>query len=46
MNPIKAILNFHKGKKRECKQFLDVANRDLQKVIIDEDKLTQGTCIY
>jgi hypothetical protein len=37
----KAILNYHKGKKRECKQSLDTANRELQKVIIDDDKLVQ-----
>lgn len=41
INLLKAILNYHKGKKRECRQFLDIANRELQKIIIDEDKLTQ-----
>jgi exonuclease VII small subunit len=41
LNLLKAILNFHKGKKRECKQFLDIANNELQKVIVDDDKVTQ-----
>ena len=41
LNLLKAVLNYHKGKKRECKNLLDIANRELQKVIVDDEKLTQ-----
>lgn len=34
-------MNYHKGKKRECRQALDIANKELQKVTIDEEKLMQ-----
>jgi hypothetical protein len=41
LNLLKGILNYHKGKKKESKEYLDVANKELQKITIDEEKLTQ-----
>ena len=41
LNLLKAILNYHRGKKKECKQFLDIAKKELSKVSIDEDKIMQ-----
>ena len=36
-----AILNYHRGKKKECKQHLDMAKSELQKITIDDAKLSQ-----
>ncbi|CAF0966900.1 unnamed protein product [Brachionus calyciflorus] len=41
LNLLKAILNYHKGKRKECKEFLDMASRDLKKISVDDDKITQ-----
>ena len=32
---------YHKGKKKECRQFLDAANDKLQSNVVDEDKMVQ-----
>lgn len=39
LNLLKAILNYHKGKKMEAKQCLDIATDKLNMVKIDEDKV-------
>lgn len=41
LNLLKAILNYHKGKKVEAKQYLGIASDKLNQVKIDEDKLVQ-----
>ncbi len=41
LNLLKAILSYHKGKKHETKNYLDIASEHLKKVLIDEDKLIQ-----
>lgn len=41
LNLLKGILSYHKGKKKECKTFLDKASNELQRNIIDDDKLLQ-----
>ena len=37
----KAILNYHKGKKRECRNLLDLASEALERNTVDEEKLIQ-----
>ncbi len=39
---LKGILMYHKGKKMESKRFLDAANSELQKNVVDEEKVVQG----
>ena len=41
LNLLKGILSYHKGKKKECKTFLDTANDELQRNIVDDDRLLQ-----
>ena len=41
LNLFKAILSYHRGRKREATQYLDIANEKLPKVTIDADKLVQ-----
>jgi hypothetical protein len=46
LNLLKAILNYHKGKKKEAKKFLDTASEELQRNTVDEEKMLQGIKIF
>jgi hypothetical protein len=39
------ILFYHKGKKLESKHFLDLANNELKKNFVDEEKVVQGSSV-
>lgn len=42
LNLLKAILKYHRGKKNESREFLDMASREMKKILVDDDKVAHG----
>lgn len=42
LNLLKAILKYHRGKKNEAREFLDLAMKEMKKIMVDDDKVVQG----